>query len=346
MNLVAEVIHSVERAPIPDGLTLAGINWLCGRTARRIRRFDDDAEAEFAAAMVEYPIALHTQAANAQHYELPPEFFALALGPARKYSCCLYADEATTLAEAEVAALTETCAHADLADGQQILELGCGWGSLSLHMAAAYPNSNILAVSNSRSQRAFIEGEAARRGLLNLAVVTADMNAFAPTQRFDRIVSVEMFEHMANWRRLLARTRRWLHPDGRLTLHVFTHRARSYRFDHNNPADWIARHFFTGGLMPAHDLPHRFPDIFRVEAEWRWSGLHYRRTALDWLANFDAQIGRIDPILSQVYGADARLWRRRWRLFFLATAGLFGHAAGREWGVGHYRLKPVDQRLR
>jgi cyclopropane-fatty-acyl-phospholipid synthase len=347
MNFVAGLIGAVERTPLPDRLTLAGIDWLCRRTRSRLERDGSEAEERFVAEMESHPVAVHTGEANDQHYELPAAFFALVLGPKRKYSCCLYPSATTTLAEAEDLALAETCAHADLADGQTILELGCGWGSLSLHMAATYPNARIVAVSNSRSQRAHIIGEAERRGLANLAVVTADMNDFEPpVSGFDRIVSVEMFEHMSNWRALLARTRDWLAPGGRLFLHVFTHRSRSYRFDHRDPADWIARHFFTGGLMPARDLPHRFPDLFRVEAEWHWSGENYRATALDWLADFDAERARIDPILAEVYGADATLWRRRWRLFFLATAGLFGHAKGTEWGVGHYRLAANDETAR
>lgn len=342
MNLIAGVIDTVERTPLPDGLTLAGIDWLCARTRRRLERGSGPDEAAFVAAMRAFPIAAHTAEANEQHYELPPAFFDLVLGPKRKYSCCLYPSATTSLAEAEDLALAQTCENADLADGQTILELGCGWGSLSLHMAETYPNARILAVSNSHSQRAFIADRAEIRGLTNLTVVTADMNDFMPpTSGFDRVVSVEMFEHMSNWRALLARVHDWLAPDGRLFLHVFTHRTRSYRFDHADPADWIARHFFTGGIMPAEDLPHRFPDLFAVEAEWRWSGTNYRETALDWLANFDMERERIDPILASVYGADAGLWRRRWRLFFLATAGLFGHADGREWGVGHYRLAPV-----
>ena len=341
MNIIAGVIDTVERAPIPDGLTLAGIDWLCRRTRRRLERETAADEQAFAEAMRDYPIATHTDAANAQHYELPAAFFDLVLGPRRKYSCCWYPSADTTLAEAEELALAQTCEHADLADGQTILELGCGWGSLSLHMAETYPNARIVSVSNAHAQRAFITEQADRRGLRNLTVVTADMNDFAPaTPGFDRIVSVEMFEHMSNWRDLMARARDWLAPDGRLFLHVFTSRTRSYRFDHADPADWIARHFFTGGIMPAQDLPHRFPDLFAVEAEWHWAGTHYRDTALDWLANFDAESERIEPILRSVYGRDAGLWRRRWRLFFLATAGLFGHADGTEWGVGHYRLAP------
>ena len=342
MNLIASVIRTVERAPIPDGVTLAGIDWLCGRTAKRIAGTALSDETRFARSMADYPIAVHADAANAQHYELPPAFFGLTLGPRRKYSCGYYASQTTTLAEAEIRALKETCDHAGLADGQRILELGCGWGSLTLFMAKAYPNARIVAVSNSQGQRGHIDEQARRLGFANVSVVRSDMNDFAPeTPGFDRIVSVEMFEHMSNWRELLARTRGWLNANGRLFLHVFTHRNRSYRFDHADPADWIAQYFFTGGIMPAHDLPHRFGDLYVVEDEWRWSGEHYRRTAMDWLTQFDAETARIVPILREVYGRDAALWRRRWRLFFLATAGLFGHAGGAQWGVGHYRLAPV-----
>jgi len=340
MNMLAFAINAAERAPLPDSVTLAGIDFLCSRTKRKLAITPAEIEVAFARTMSEFPVATHTDEANQQHYEVPAEFFALVLGPQRKYSSCLYPAETTTLGDAETFALSATVKHAGIRDGQSILELGCGWGSLSLHLAQNFPMARITSVSNSASQREYIEHQARTRGLTNLNVITADMNEFSIDQQFDRLVSVEMFEHMSNWRALLERTRNWLKPDGRLFLHVFTHRDRSYRFDHSDPADWIAHHFFTGGIMPAFDLPHRFQDLYRVEQEWRWSGTHYKRTALDWLRNFDREIDRIDPILRQVYGADAVLWRRRWRLFFLATAGLFGHDDGDVWGVGHYLLTP------
>ncbi|MBV8537626.1 MAG: class I SAM-dependent methyltransferase, partial [Alphaproteobacteria bacterium] len=267
-------------------------------------------------------------------------FFALILGPRRKYSCCLY-EGGATLAEAEEWALAETQQHAALADGQHILELGCGWGSLSLWMAEHLPAARITAVSNSHAQRAFIEGEAARRGLRHLRVITSDMNDFAPDARFDRVVSVEMFEHMSNWTALLRRMRAWLNPGGRVFLHVFSHHSTPYRFDHRDTSDWIAQHFFTGGVMPSHGLIRHLPVPFAVEDEWRWSGSHYRRTAEDWLANYDANPDAIGRILARVYGADAALWGRRWRLFFLATARLFGDRKGATWGVSHYQLRPL-----
>ena len=341
MNLVAAAIEFVERAPLPDPLTRVGIELLVARSQRQRGATPITEERAFVEAMSRHPIAEHVDAANRQHYELPPEFFTLTLGRRRKYSCCLYENAAATLEQAETRALEETAAHAELSDGQRILELGCGWGSLSLFMAERYPTAAITAVSNAPAQRRHIEAEAAARGLANLTVVTADMNDFAPSGAFDRIVSVEMFEHMANWRALLARIRSWLAPEGCVFVHVFAHRTRPYRFNHRDPADWIARHFFTGGIMPSHGLMRQFSDCFTVEQEWRWNGRHYQRTALDWLANFDARRTEIDRVLTATYGAEAGVWGRRWRLFFLATAGLFGHRNGEEWGASHYRLRPV-----
>jgi cyclopropane-fatty-acyl-phospholipid synthase len=338
MDLIAAGGLVAERVPVPDALLAAGMRHMIAGQQRRLERVP---AVDFAAAMTARPIAEHAANANAQHYELPPEFFALILGPRRKYSSCLYALGAATLAEAEETALGETAAHADLHDGQSILELGCGWGSLSLWMAERFPMARITAVSNSAPQRLYIEAQARTLGFGNLKVITADMNDFAIDQTFDRIVSVEMFEHMANWRGLLAKASGWLKPDGRLFIHVFSHAHASYRFDHNDAQDWIARHFFTGGIMPGHDLIRSFPDLFSVEQEWRWNGSHYQRTALDWLANYDRNAKAIAPILRDVYGSDAALWRRRWRMFFLATAELFGYADGNVWGVSHYRLKPA-----
>jgi cyclopropane-fatty-acyl-phospholipid synthase len=339
LSLTALATLAAERAPLPDPLARLGVGLLVGRARRQLESGTAEAEEAFARAMPAHAIAENPAAANAQHYEVPAAFFRHVLGPHLKYSSCLYDEGGVSLAQAEARALQETCLHADLADGQDILELGCGWGSLSLWMAARYPASRITAVSNSASQRASIEADARARGLSNLSVITADMNAFEPHGRFDRVVSVEMFEHMSNWRELLARVAAWLKPSGRLFLHVFTHRTSPYRFNLADRDDWIAQHFFTGGIMPSHGLIRQFPDLFEVEAEWRWSGDHYRRTAEHWLENFDRNAAAIDVILKETYGADATVWRRRWRLFFLATAGLFGEQGGSVWGVSHYRLR-------
>jgi cyclopropane-fatty-acyl-phospholipid synthase len=342
MSVVSRIIGTAERVPLPDMVIRAGIQQLCSRTATRLASGDAIADAAFASEMAARSIAEHTEAANAQHYEVPAAFFALVLGPNRKYSSCYYKEPESTLREAEEEALRQTIEHADLADGQSILELGCGWGSLALSMARQFPNASITAVSNSVSQREYIEHEAAARGLANLSVITQDMNIFAPTQKFDRIVSVEMFEHMMNWRELLTRIRSWLAPDGRFFMHIFTHRSGTYLFDRADEEDWIAQHFFTGGVMPSHQLIRQYADLFAVEKEWRWSGVHYQRTALGWLHNFDRNRAAIERILRPVYGGSTSLWMRRWRWFFLATAGLFGYSNGSEWGVSHYRMTAVN----
>jgi cyclopropane-fatty-acyl-phospholipid synthase len=345
MTIVQTLLAAGEGVAWPDSLTQAAIKFMVGQTCRRLRDTAFDADRSFAAAMAPYPTAMNVAAANAQHYEIPEDFFALVLGPQRKYSCCLYDDntkmDVDTLGAAEERALEVTARHTGLADGQRVLELGCGWGALSLWMARRFPSSRITSVSNSNSQRAYIMNVAQADGLGNLDVLTADMNGFIPAGRFDRIVSVEMFEHMSNWRPLLGRMRDALDQSGRMFIHVFTHARASYRFASDDKDDWIAQHYFTGGIMPSRGLIRQFSDCFAVEAEWNWNGDHYRRTAADWLKNFDANADDIAKVLRRVYGRDARLWQRRWRLFFLATMGLFGHASGEEWGVSHYRLTPV-----
>jgi len=337
MSFTTAATSLAERWPLPDFIIRAGM--------RRVIAANDslltppDTDQAFARAMVGRPVAEHADAANRQHYELPPEFFTLFLGPHRKYSSCLYPTGKESLGEAEAIALKETMAHAGLAEGQAILELGCGWGSLSLAMAEKFPTARITSVSNSAPQRLYIESQARARGLTNLHVITADMNDFTTNTLFDRVVSVEMFEHMANWHALLSRIRTWLKPDGRLFLHIFTHRHRPAYYDWRDPEDWMGQYFFTGGIMPTEGLIRQFADLFTIEEEWRWSGFHYRRTALQWLALFDANRARIAPILTRVYGDEANVWRRRWRMFFLATAESFGFNNGRSWGVNHYRLK-------
>lgn len=341
MSFIASAIKAFEGAPVPDPLRRAAIEMLVTRARMQLGQATPDTEATFALEMASRPIAEHTAAANDQHYELPAAFFQKVLGAQLKYSSSLYPAGVDDLAAAEEIALSETASHAALADGQDILELGCGWGSLTLWMARNFPGSKITAVSNSASQGAYIRGQAQARGLTNVTVLTADMNTFSAPGQFDRVVSVEMFEHMANWRALLTQVRGWLKPDGRAFIHVFTHRTTPYRFELEDESDWIGQHFFSGGVMPSHGLMAQFPDLFEVEADWRWSGRHYERTALDWLTNFDRNDAAIREVLKDVYGDTAPLWRRRWRLFFLATAGLFGHRGGEEWGVSHYRLKPV-----
>jgi cyclopropane-fatty-acyl-phospholipid synthase len=342
MSILGFAIRTFETAPLPDAVTRTVIDGLVTRTKRRLASTPGDTTRIFAADMTSYPIACYADSANGQHYEVPAAFFSLVLGPKRKYSCCLYENPDSSLADAEVAALSKTAERADLQDGQKILELGCGWGSMSLWMARTLPNAHITAVSNSNSQRAYIEAEAKKSGLTNLQVLTRNVEDFKTTERFDRVVSIEMFEHMSNWDALLQRVRTWLKPDGRLFIHVFSHRQHPYRFDHTDPADWIGQHFFTGGIMPSHRLIEKFPHSFSVDKDWTWSGTHYQRTANDWLVNFDSHTDEIMKLFEDIYGNNAQLWHRRWRLFFLSTAQLFGHDKGQEWAVSHYLLKPAQ----
>jgi cyclopropane-fatty-acyl-phospholipid synthase len=339
MSLVGKTLAVGERLPVPDTMARAAMYWLVSRTQQQLDTVPSSATVDFARAMKELPVAAATAVANAQHYEVPTDFFKLVLGPRLKYSCCLFPNGQTNLPEAEDLALAETARHAGLADGQRILELGCGWGSLALWMANHYPNARILAVSNSATQRCHIERQAALRNLSNIKVLTADMNAFTPSDRFDRIVSVEMFEHMSNWPQLLSRIHGWLADDGRLFVHVFAHASSPFHFDAADDRDWIARHFFTGGIMPSHALLGACAELFDIEHEWRWNGQHYARTAKLWRANLDAKAQEVGAVLRKTYGSEAALWQRRWRLFFLATEVLFGFNRGNDWGVSHYRLK-------
>jgi cyclopropane-fatty-acyl-phospholipid synthase len=337
MSFTSTIIGAAERVPLPDIVIRVTIRELCARAAARYAIAGAANDAAFAAALASRPIVEHAGAAGA-HDELPAAFFAEVLGPNLKYSCCFYKEPVSTLQEAEEEALRQTVAHADLKDGQSILELGCGWGSLSLWIARQFPHAKVTAVSNSPAHRHYIEHEAAARGLSNLGVVTTDVSLFAPATRFDRILAVEMFEHVLNWRALLTKVRFWLAPEGRFFLHVFAHRAGAYLLDPSGRNELIAPHFFAGVVMPSHGLIRQYADLLTVEKEWRWSGSHYHRTALAWLANFDAHRDRIETILLPVYGRDTQLWMRRWRWFFLATAGLFGFDGGSEWGVSHYRM--------
>jgi len=335
-------VAAAESGLVPDRLIRAAIRRLCAARLRDCaRRFAPrNGSHPFLASLKSGPIALVPELANDQHYELPPEFFELILGPHRKYSCCLFSEQNRTLAQAEAAALEETCVHAQLADGQSILELGCGWGSLSLWMAEKFPNSQVTAISNSRPQREWIESVAVQKRLTNLRVITGDMNDFSVDgQKFDRVVSVEMFEHMRNYDRLLEKVSNWLTPEGRLFVHVFSHRDYLYPFEEAGAGDWMATHFFSGGLMPSSDLFHHFAEHFTVEAQWTWNGRHYQQTADAWLDRLDAHREGALHILRSRYGEhEARRWLQRWRMFFLAVSELFGFQGGHEWQVVHCRL--------
>jgi cyclopropane-fatty-acyl-phospholipid synthase len=339
-------IALAERGLVPDFLIRSGIRRLLRRRLAGEQAAGKDTTLDpFFADLRQRPIAEETDKANEQHYELPAAYFTRVLGPRLKYSSGYWESRSSTLAESEDAMLRLSCERAQLEDGQQILELGCGWGSLSLWMASHYPNANITAVSNSNSQRAFILERAQQQGLDNLSVVTCDMNGFQPQQRFDRVVSVEMFEHMKNYAALLQRIHDWLQPGGKLFVHIFTHRLYAYHFDDAGDAnDWMARYFFSGGTMPSDDLLLHFQDHLRIDGHWRVNGTHYSRTLEAWLRLQDAAQGDILPLFTEVYGdaASARIWIHRWRLFYLACSELFRFRGGNEWLVSHYRFtKPT-----
>lgn len=283
------------------------------------------------------PLALVPEKANEQHYEVPAEFYDLVLGKHKKYSSCLFASDSTPLDQAEADMLRLTCTRAELVDGMDILELGCGWGSLTLWMAQNYPKSSIIAVSNSASQKIYIESQLAARNLQNVTIVTADMNDFAIAKRFDRIVSVEMFEHMRNYGLLFTRMAAWLKNEGKLFFHIFCHHRYHYPYLTEGSSNWMGRYFFSGGMMPSENLPLRFQKGLVIENLWRVNGMHYSLTADAWTNNMNANKKKLLPILREIYGAgNEKLWFVRWKLFFLACSELFGYAKGTEWYVTHY----------
>ncbi|MBS0556408.1 MAG: class I SAM-dependent methyltransferase [Proteobacteria bacterium] len=335
------LIGLAERGLLPDWLIRAGIRRLCAQRLREEGAVDTVAAwSRFERCLHDLrtsPVAIHTDAANTQHYELPPRFFELCLGKRLKYSSCFFKSGDESLDHAEDAMLALYGERAELADGQDILELGCGWGSLTLWMAQNYPHSHITAVSNSKPQREFILARCRSLGLVNVAVITQDANRLElAADSFDRCVSIEMFEHMRNYAVLLGRIAAWLRPTGKLFVHIFCHRELMYPFHTDGEDNWMGRYFFTGGLMPSADTLLWFQQDLQIERQWRLSGTHYAKTANAWLANQDRHHDEVLHVLESAYGAHARVWQQRWRMFWMACAELFGYRGGNEWLVTHY----------
>ncbi len=340
MNL----IEFAETGLIPDPLVRIGIRRLLASRLRSTSAsgFTEggDSITDFTEQLRNSPLAVATDAANEQHYEVPAEFYELVLGPRLKYSSCYFETPQTSLAEAENEMLRQTCSRAGIEDSMRVLELGCGWGSLTLWIAEQFPHCQITAVSNSSSQREFIENRVQERGLSNVQIITADMREFDIDEQFDRVVSVEMFEHMRNYELLFRRVSSWLTPEGKAFVHVFCHRKAPYLFETEGAANWMGRHFFTGGMMPSEDLFGHFDDALAIEHQWRVSGLHYNRTCEAWLKNLDRNRSAILARFGQDLPAgEARKSLQRWRMFFMACAELFRYRSGNEWFVAHYLFK-------
>lgn len=339
----------IESNIVPDPLIRVGIRNLLAGTIKEHTKPDIETQR---AALLAYVadlktrgIAEQTQAANVQHYEVPTQFYQYCLGKRLKYSSGLWNDGVTNLDQAEEAMLALTCERAELQDGMRILELGCGWGSLSLWMAEKYPNAKITSVSNSRTQKLHIDAVAAEKEFQNLEIITCDMNVFdIEGGQFDRVVSVEMFEHMKNYQKLFGNVARWLKPGGKVFIHIFTHKEFAYHYEDKGPNDWMTRYFFAGGQMPSDDLFLYFQDDVKIERHWCVSGTHYEKTSNAWLENMDAHKKEIWPLFEQTYGADqAKRWWAYWRVFYMACAELWGYRDGNEWLVSHYLFqKPTS----
>ncbi len=338
-------VDAMQRGLLPDALVRFGIRQKLAQRLAHEQRGTTEEQRQRIQTLVQRlrssQVAIHTDSANSQHYEVPAEFFTKVLGSHHKYSCALWEPDVTTLDEAERRMLDLYCQRAQLEDRQNVLDLGCGWGSFSLYAAPRYPESKFIAVSNSHSQREFIESRARELGIRNLEVRTADVNQFDPGRKFDRIVSVEMLEHMRNYDQLFSRISSWLTNDGRFFVHIFTHRETPYLFETEGGDEWMAQNFFTGGIMPSDHLFYHFQDDLVVYDHWRVNGTHYEKTSNAWLANMDQRRSEIDPVLEATYGpARVSVWRTNWRLFFLACAELWGYRGGNEWMVSHYLFRP------
>ena len=326
----------LENGLIPDFLIRWKIRKLLQERLEESMHFNLES---FVSNLKSSPIAIETKAANEQHYEVPTEFYKLCLGKNLKYSGCLF-EGTEDLDAAEEKMLELYCERGEFKDGMDVLELGCGWGSLSLFLAKKYPNSKITGLSNSSTQKIFIDAMAAERGIRNLEIITADINVFSIAKQFDRVVSIEMFEHLRNYQELFKRISSWMKPDARMFVHIFSHKDFAYKFEVKDESDWMSKYFFTGGIMPSHRLFFEFSEHLKIEKDWKVNGTHYGKTAECWLRKMDENKIEIIDIFERCYGPDqAKKWFEYWRIFFMSCAELWNFRNGEEWGVSHYLFR-------
>ena len=341
--MISRLINLAELGFIPDFLIRYGIYLNCTRRIGNESNFSieelESRKQDWISHMRGSDIALVPGKANEQHYEVPASFFDIVLGPNLKYSSGYWENDSENLEDSENNMLSITAERSDIENGMTVLDLGCGWGSLSCYLAQRYPNSQITSVSNSKYQKEHILARCDKIGLNNIRVITADMNSFDPGNTFDRVVSVEMFEHMRNYEKLLYNISTWLKNNGKLFIHIFSHNSLVYPFEDNRESDWMAREFFSGGMMPSHELLLNFQEHLNIEKTWRMSGAHYEKTSLAWLKMMDQNKNEILNIFSDTYGPEkAKIWFQRWRIFFMSCEKLFGFNGGQEWGISHYRF--------
>ena len=342
--MISFLIKLAEKKLIPDFIIRQGIRNLLKKRIQSLVSNNSEKniqnKIQFIEEMNLSSIAVLPELANEQHYEIPEEFYKYSLGKHKKYSSCYWNEKTKNLDEAELLSLKLTSQHAQLINGLNILELGCGWGSLTLWMAKQYPKSKITAVSNSSSQRLHILKQAKKRKLKNISVITEDMNTFNPKVKYDRVVSVEMIEHMRNHKKLFQKIASWLKQDGLFFMHIFVHKSQPYLFEVQESDDWMSQYFFSGGMMPSEDLPLFFQNDLKIIDQWSWSGVHYEKTANAWLKNIDLNKNKVMPVLEDIYGEnDSKKWFQRWRIFFMSCAELWGYENGKEWKVAHYLFK-------
>lgn len=332
-----KAIEWAESGHLPEKLMRWGMRRLLKKRLEKEFAGGEKRQRSVLETFLEAPVAVNTDKANEQHYALPPEFMETVLGSRLKYSSGYWPEGVDTLDDAEIAALELVADRASLEDGMDILELGCGWGAFSLWAAERYPNASLVAVSNSALQRRYIEAKAAKMKITNVRVITADINTFDIDETFDRIVTIEMLEHVRNHARVFKRIANWLKSDGKLFVHVFSHHTYAYPFETDGDKDWMARYFFSGGIMPSHNLFSNYDQYLKITNDWQHSGTHYQKTLDAWLRKQEAAKPEILKIFSNTYGPDnAETWFHRWRMFFMACSELFGYAKGTEWGVSHY----------